>query len=106
MQVRLQGEREMGAGWETAGMSARCLSSASCRCVLRLVGVGADDRIQANAAVARRGRERGAAAQRAHALPMQMPGQEGPGRGRSSSYLDSVGSRFETLRFGADPVAP
>lgn len=24
----------MGAGWETAGMSARCLSSASCWCVL------------------------------------------------------------------------
>ena len=34
MQVRLYGSGRWAPGWETAGMSARCLSSASCRCVL------------------------------------------------------------------------
>jgi hypothetical protein len=34
MQVRLQGSGRWAPGRETAGMSARCLSSASCRCVL------------------------------------------------------------------------
>jgi hypothetical protein len=33
MQARLQGSGRWAPGWETAGMSARCLSSASCRCV-------------------------------------------------------------------------
>jgi hypothetical protein len=34
MQVRLQGSGRWAPGRETAGMSARCLSSASCWCVL------------------------------------------------------------------------
>jgi hypothetical protein len=34
MQVRLYGSGRWAPGRETAGMSARCLSSASCRCVL------------------------------------------------------------------------
>lgn len=33
MQARLQGSGKWAPGWETAGMSARCLSSASCWCV-------------------------------------------------------------------------
>ena len=43
MQVRLQGSGRWAPGWETAGMSARCLSSASCWCVpcsLRSDGAG------------------------------------------------------------------
>jgi hypothetical protein len=51
----------------------------------RLAGVGADDRIQAIArAEAMRGK-RGTAGQRAHALPMQEPGQERLGRRGCSS---------------------
>jgi hypothetical protein len=34
MQVRLYGSGRWAPGWETAGMSACCLSSASCWCVL------------------------------------------------------------------------
>ncbi len=34
MQVRLYGSGRWAPGWETAGMSARCLSSVSCRGVL------------------------------------------------------------------------
>ena len=33
MQVMLQGSGRWAPGWETAGMSARCLSSVSCWCV-------------------------------------------------------------------------
>src|SRR5215211_3117388 len=33
MQVRLYGSGRWAPGWETAGMSARCLSSVSCWCV-------------------------------------------------------------------------
>jgi hypothetical protein len=33
MRARLQGSGRWAPGWETAGMSARCLSSASCGCV-------------------------------------------------------------------------
>jgi hypothetical protein len=43
MQVRLQGSGRWAPGWETAGMSARCLRGASCWCVpcsLRSDGAG------------------------------------------------------------------